>query len=419
MAGRLTLSVERDLQRGIMRGLSILQTCVLALTLPGNLALGSDLAESQPHETLFQDWKASTPKPSFSRSPLRRSFTVTPLYFRQDPQASQRLLDDGGLRDAMDLSLKSSFGDAVSAEGQIAYSAFDSKAERMNRESRNRLLRLKLDGGFSSFDYGAEYRSVGPSFRSRGGSSTFRRDQVGTEMWAGYKVGRLHLKATFSESADNVEEDPQRPRTTRTLAGPTLGITLPGSATLTLSYQRGTSHTTWGGRLPQEHWVDTYGTSFYLGRSSWDVYANSEYALSRNKLDTSLHSTAFFHQIGGSYHPTDSLHISPYLSLNEERSSWTVARTITPAATLSLTYALWSGGPSLSLSGEYSRTRITDGTYDVATTYIINSLVLPIANSKNTDLSFDVIHSQYSDLVYTMSSYDEVLGRVMFRVLAR
>jgi len=218
------------------------------------------------------------------------SLSIKPSYVDQDPRANIKLRDDGIQHDALDFLVRSALPGNLTGESQVAFSSFDSQTDKLYHEQKNRLLRFRLASDMGSFGYGAEYRSVGQGFRSPPGSN-WRLDQEGTETWASQAVGPLRLKALFANFWDNLEQDPRRPRTTKTLGGTALGITLPGGSVLNFSYQRGTSETVGGPskQAPQESWIEDMGASLYFyGGPIWDLTVSSSYSPSVNKQEGDL-----------------------------------------------------------------------------------------------------------------------------------
>jgi len=348
------------------------------------------------------------------------SLSIKPSYFDQDPRANIKLRDDGIQHDALDFLVKSSLPGNLTGESQVAFSSFDSQTDKLYHEQKNRLLRFRLASDMGSFGYGAEYRSVGQGFRRPPGSN-WRLDQEGTETWASQAVGPLRLKALFANFWDNVEQDPRRPRTTKTLGGTALGITLPGGSVLNFSYQRGTSETVGGPskQAPQESWIEDMGASLYFyGGPIWDLTVSSSYSPSVNKLDPSKKATSYYHAIAGSYRPTESITIMPSLSFSEERYSWQGLRTATPTAMISFSYAPPSRNLSLTTYGFYSRSKSSDGWYDVQTVNLINSLLIPFGKAKKQAIAFELVYNQYLDAVYRYGSSEELLGRILYKVAA-
>jgi len=348
------------------------------------------------------------------------SLSIKPSYFDQDPRAPMKLQDDGVQHDALDFLVKSALPGNVTGEGQVAFSSFDSQRDKLYHEQKNRLLRFRLGSDVDSFGYGAEYRSVGPSFRQAPGS-TWRLDQEGTEMWASQKFGPFRLKALFSNFRDNVAEDPRRPRTTKTLGGPALGISLPGGSMLGFSYQRGSSETVGGPttQAPQESWIADWGAwLYYYGGPKWDFTMLSNYSPSTNKVDPSKKVVSSYHQITGTYRPTGSITIMPSLSVSEDRYSWSGVRTTTPTAMLSFSYAPPSRALTLTTYGFYSRSKSDDGLYEVQSVNLINSLLIPLGKADKQAVSFELVYNQYRDAVYGYGSSEELIGRVVFKVAA-
>jgi hypothetical protein len=190
---------------------------------------------------------------------------------------------------------------------------------------------------------------------------------------------------------------------------------------LNLSYQRGSSETV-GGRKqqpPQENWIEDWGASlYYYGGPAWDFTISSNYSPSINKLDPSKKVSSYYYGFSGSYRPTGTITVVPYLDLSEQRYSGSDVRIITPTAMLSLSYFPPSGIMSLTTYGYYSRSKSSDGWYDVQTVNLINSLSLPLNKAKSKVLTLDFVCTQYLDRVYGSGSYEELLGRVMYTVKA-
>ncbi len=375
-------------------------------------------ARAEGNDYPLQGLSSSSPGGWDLKQWLGSSLSIKPTYYDQDPRAPIKLQDDGVQHDALDFLLKSSLLGNLTGESEVAFSSFDSQTDKLYHEQKNRLLRFRLASDVGSFGYGAEYRSVGQGFRRPPGSN-WRLDQEGTEMWASQAVGPLRFKTLFSNFWDNVEEDPRRPRTTKTLGGPALGITLPGGSVLNFSYQRGSSETVGGPNTqsPQESWIEDWGASlYYYGGPKWDFTIMSNYSPSTNKVDPSKKVASDYHNITGSYRPTESITIVPSLSFSEQRYSWSGVRTTTPTAMLSFSYAPPSRNLTLTTYGFYSRSKSSDGFYDVQTVNVINSLVLPFGKAKEKAISFDIVYNQYLDAVYHHGSYDELLGRILYKV---
>jgi hypothetical protein len=348
------------------------------------------------------------------------SFSVNPVYRSMDPRGGIKLMDDGlqgpaGFqRDALDLSFKGSLPGGLRGEGQFASTAATSQAEKWFRQYRNQLSRLRMSGSSGSLEYGGEYRSIGPGFR-RGPGMNWRLDQEGGESWISQSFGLFKIKGMFSEFHDNLDEDPGKPRNTRRLGGTALSVSLPWDTSLSISYQRGTLQTVGGrSRLMEDNSVNTYGASLYSWHSMWDASLSTEFSEATNILDSSRRANYFYHEASATFRPTEDFYIMPSLSLMQEHHSWDGLQTLTPMAMIALTYTHPSRLFSLSSYGYYSRTTASDGSYDVKTANFVTSLEVPL--SSNTSISFDVMFNQYKDRVYNVNSYQETLGRVMYRV---
>ena len=398
----------------------VFRTIVLALCLwLSGAGVGADV-RAEGTDSLLRGLSSSTVGGWDLPKSLGSSFSIKPSYFDTDPRANIKLLDDGVKRDALDFLVKSSMPVNLTGEGEVAVSSFNSQTEKLYHQQRNQLLRFRVAGDLSSFSYGAEYRSVGQGFRRPPGAN-WRPDQEGTETWASQTFGPVRLKALFSNFWDNVEQDPRRPRTTKTLGGTALGFTLPGGSVLNFSYQRGSSETVGGPskQPPQESWIEDLGASlYYYGGPAGDFTVSSNYSPSANKLDPTQKVSSYYHAITGSYRPTESITIMPSLSFSEDRYSWQGLRTATPTAMISFSYAPPSRNLSVTTYGFYSRSKSSDGWYDVQMINLINSLVFPFGKTKEKAISFELVYNQYLDAVYRNGSSEELIGRVLYKIAA-
>jgi len=108
----------------------------------------------------------------------------------------------------------------------------------------------------------------------------------------------------------------------------------------------------------------------------------------------------------------------PSLSFSEERYSWQGLRTATPTAMISFSYAPPSRNLSLTTYGFYSRSKSSDGWYDVQTVNLINSLLIPFGKAKKQAIAFELVYNQYLDAVYRYGSSEELVGRILYKVAA-
>ena len=343
------------------------------------------------------------------------SFSVKPIYKQTDPRGTIKLMDDGIQRDALDFSFNSSLPAGLKGEGQFASTSANSQTEKWFRQYRNQLARLRISGSSGSLEYGGEYRSIGPGFRRTPGTN-WRLDQEGGESWISQAFGPVKTKGMFSEFHDNLEEDPHRPRNTRLLGGTAFSLSLPGSTAFErVVSTRGYLQTVGGpARLMEENSVNSYGASLYSSHPTWDASISTDYLQATNVVDPSRQTNMFYHDATVTLRPTENLWIVPSISLMQEDRNWTGGQILTPMAMIAFSYTEPSRLFSLSSFAYYSRSLANDGSYDLRTMNIITSLEIPLTS--NTSLSFDVMFNHYKDAVYNTYSYQETLGRVMYRV---
>jgi hypothetical protein len=353
------------------------------------------------------------------QSRFRDALSVKPRYFNRDPHAAVRLLDDGVQRDAMDLSINSKLPAGLTGEGEVAFNSFDSQRERLSGERKKSLLRFKLSGDTGFFGYGSEFRSVGQGFRRPSGGS-LRVDQEGTQSWVERKFGWVSLQAINSEFWNNVDADPRRPRTITSLNGTTASLSIPSWPSLSLSFMTGTAETGGGPmRWTQESTVQQYSASLYYWRPTWDISVTSMLMPSRDKILPERQMDSVYHEVSFSYRPTDYITITPYLSYSEERYKWTGTQSMSPMAMLSVSWSSLFNMLDFYSYSLYNRSKSTDGYMDTTSIMSINSFMYQLGEKKGDRyLSFDVLYNRYSDTIYRASSYEEVLGRIMFTISA-
>jgi hypothetical protein len=397
----------------VLNGLILV--CVILLGMPGR----ASARETGMPDSADQAMARLSPQASASWDLQREfgsSFSVTPVYKPTDPRGTIKLMDDGIQHDALDFSFKNSLPAGLRGEGQFASTSANSQTEKWFRQYRNQLARFRMTGSSGSLEYGGEYRSVGPGFRGALGTN-WRLDQEGSESWISQTVGPFKIKGMFSEFHDNLEEDPHRPRNMRMQGGSALSLDLPGRTTLSVSYQRGTLQTVGGpSRLMEDNTVNTYGASVYSWHPAWTASIATEFSQATNVADSSRQTNLFYHAASATLRPTENLWIGPTISLMQEQHTWTGGQTLTPMAMLWVSFTAPSKLFSLSSYAYYSHSKTNDGSYDVRTMNAITSLEIPLTS--NTSISFDVLFYQYKDTVYNTNSYQETLGRVMYRLFA-
>jgi len=212
----------------------------------------------------------------------QNALTVKTQYFEKAAEAptplSAQNQAQGQLRA---LATSSIFDRLLGAEGELAYSSFNSKSLGGLGEEPNRMIRFGLKGEWAEYMYGAEYRSVGKDFTNLAGPK-FTGDQKGGELWAQKKFGIFTARMSLSDFTNNVAGDSLLPQITRLQGGASISVAQPSWPVLSLFYILGSQ---WSANEhsdfhPQTGSFDSFGASMNYKTAQWDTTLASTYALS-------------------------------------------------------------------------------------------------------------------------------------------
>jgi hypothetical protein len=312
----------------------------------------------------------------------------------------------------------------LTAEGEMAYSPVDEfYGQQGFREYRPQMYRINLGGQWLGFEYGAKYLSVDEDFEKlQGVKLDMENDKAGREVWLSRSIGVFKIKTFLSDYWDNVDFNPNRPRTRKTEGGAALDIALPSLPLISLSYSRGSSSTSRrpDGADPTSESVQSFYGYIFYGRSKWDVSVSTGYYLSQDKLQSDSKGEIFYSELTASYRPTDSIIISPGIGFTSETYKWLGggAEYTTPTASLSLSYYPEDKPFGFSTYAYYSRYKGNDGYTDASTlngsgemTWKLGKTIL---GDHSISLTFGYYH--YLDAVYSTGSYKDFSVQVAYKV---
>ena len=290
-------------------------------------------------------------------------------------------------------------------------------------ESDNQLEIFRLKQKFNSFNCGMEYRYVGDNlndpkdYKKKTEIKTktdFKSDQEGLEIWGEKQFGPIGLKPFFSRFYDNVDRDPNQTQMLTKEYGLEMNYkvySLP--VYLSVSHSRGESESTIEPDTSeyQGKQKETYGGSlYYYGGKAFNMTASSSYSPSQDLEDPNKETKIFWHEITTTIRPLSNLFITPTVSYGEYRYLWYGERTENPCASLCVTYIRLLDVIDLSLWGEYSRMRNTDGYQDAETlsTSLGISWNANYCSFPRIRCCLDFGYDQYDDKIYQSSSYDSL-----------
>ena len=302
--------------------------------------------------------------------------------------------------------------------GELGYSPFDVTSQEDARQHGHGLLDMNLKGSLEGLGYGVEYFSLGQGYTKPAGSK-LKPDQEGSQAWLESRAGPMRLKTLVTEYWDNVEGNPHRPRTIKSLMGPAVDLTLPSGVVWGLSYLEGSMQhvTPERSAFQRESRLQSYGSYVFYGRTLWDATISSQYLPSRDHNNSMKETIGSYHEISATVRPTSFLTVEPALSLSQEEYKWSGTRSETPSAMLSIIVKPLSSAYSLVSTGYYSRNITTDGYWDARTLSVSASVSrLFTGRTGPKALSFTVLYNRYDDVVYRDSSYRDIQGRVIWRM---
>jgi len=307
---------------------------------PGTLEFFSPSQSSLPPFVMGRRIGTSKPGKSLVLLNLgKNSLTVKTQYFENIEAASGLTTENQAQGQLSALATSSIIDRLLTAEGELAYSSFNSQSVSSEYlgglgDENHRLFRFGAKGAWADFMYGAEYRSVGKDFINLSGAK-FAADQEGGELWVQRKFDLFTVKTSLSDFTNNVGEDPTLPQMTTFQGGANLSYARPSWPVFSVFYSKGSqsSANEPSGFHPRTGSIDTVGTSLYYQASKWDTTLSSTYSLSDMTVK-----------------PAGRYHLSPY-----------EVQTNTPVLSLALNYRPSILPVQMSTFGSYTHTEAGDG----------------------------------------------------------
>ena len=291
----------------------------------------------------------------------------------------------------------------------------------ISNEPDKQLSIFRLKQQSNSFFYGVEYRCVGKDlknlndYKKKTNTKTnidLKDDQEGVEIWGTKKIGPIGLKTFFSRFWNNVDRDPKQTHLTANKYGIEMNYkfdSLPIYFSLSHSRLQSESTVESNSLEYQAEEKETYGGSlYYYGGKAFNMTASSSYSPSQDLVDPNKVTYSYWHAISASIIPLSNLTITPTVSFGEYQYLWYGEQTENPSISLSITRSRLLNMIDLSLWGEFSRSRSTDGYQDAET---LNTSVEINWDAKylffsKARFSLDLGYDQYDDKIYQSSSYD-------------
>lgn len=300
----------------------------------------------------------------------------------------------------------------LTAEGELAYHATETSAGL--GDSRQRLLRFGLSGAEGPFRYGASFRIAGTGFTSL-------QDQANREVCGEWQWGLARFRSSLSETWNNLENDPRRPRLTQAQGRLALTIAPPSWPELNLSYARSTSSTSLEPNASAAHRSEseTLEAALSHGGATWSSRLSTLYSITTDRLHPGVETVGQSYGWSGTYRPTSALTIGPSLTLREDLQRWTGVRLDTPSASLSVSYV---PDPVINLSafGSYSHSQSSDNLVD-STSYKAKTVLSWTSESRSwlrQTLLFEAGYANALDAVHARVT-EELSGLVRLQLAGR
>jgi hypothetical protein len=222
-------------------------------------------------------------------------------------------------------------------------------------DAAQRMIRLGLTGTTGAIRYGMVSRSAGHAFYNG-------PDQARREAWGEWTSGWATLRSSIGQQWNNVTEDSTRSRLEQTYGRIGFVWKRPVWPEITLTYAHNSLNSTLEplGVAPQRSHSHILESAVAYTGISWNIRLASSYILGKDLLRGGSESTVRMQLFTATFHPLDTLAISPTLGYREEVQDWSGIRIHSPSASVSLQYRQ-SQQILLSAMGNYSGIRSSDG----------------------------------------------------------
>lgn len=346
--------------------LQIILFNIILLTVPGH-------AKAEQPDQISERWAAlfsgqeSSDRATHSAASLSQT-NLTPTFFAM-PVVSTRLRDlspetdqprTRGLQAATtwlkgkmttEAELANNQGGPAWLQGRIPDNTYDQMSDRM--------VRVGMTGTAGIMRYGMTYRSAGQAFLN--GPDTAIR-----EVWGEWKYGGTTLRSTFGQQWNNVAGDAARSRLEQTYGRVGVGWSKPAWPSLTLTYARNSLSSTLNpiGIAPQRNHNHTLEAALAYNSARWNATLASSYIIGSDLLRNGAESNVKMQLFAASFHPLNTLTITPTLIYREEQQEWSGVRTDSPSASLALQYKQ-SQRLLITAMGNYAGIRSSDRLIDL------------------------------------------------------
>ncbi len=250
------------------------------------------------------------------------------------------------------------FRNKVTLGAEYARSDFDGDISDTTASRRDSAWRV--GGTFRSgiVQAGAVYRFIGGAFNPIG-FQYFANDRRGLEANVGLSKGRFSLSGTFQSMQDNVKDDAERDTTANTNGNLSFMWTVSDKVSLNLGYQRSeqdTSRENATPLFPQDSRTEQVSGAVMVSFSpSASLNLQLANATASSKSSPPCNNTGLNLNLGGAFRVGSILSISPTLGYANAKNRFTGERQLTYNSFLSAEVTIVPEWFTTSLQGGYSR----------------------------------------------------------------
>jgi len=350
-------------------------------------------------------------------------------YMEQAPIGIEGVLDLDGQKAGLNLRADASLTNGkLNVYGEWDYGAFEPRSGYAFGQDRKRLFIVGLEGNEGWLSYGARHGFAGHDYKTEFDTREkkkvpFKPGKSETAFWARWGFGDLAVKGSVSESWDNLESDPDKPRVTDRWTGAMLEYTFSSRPYVgySLGYFRGTRRSS---REPlgynrHDEPMERLESTFDYAGGSWNASLYTSYArVGQAQRSSRLPTNTLMHYLSASFYPIESFSITPTLGYYSENYSQFDARTVNRSASLAMFYQPADHNIRYTAFGSYDSERNPTWDIERRSYYLDGGLTWSLGDSSidRKSLSLGFAYNHYMDAVYSETNSEDLSLWLVFRV---
>lgn len=324
-------------------------------------------ADARPVESFFH-FRFAKRTLKFKTSYFEKKFSPDPL---SGENKRRRVLSVLGSSELV--------GELLKGESEFAYNPFTPGTMEGFGKPIAKLFRFRLAGKWNVDGYGAEFLSADKGFMNLKGSEA-RRSARTVRAWGEHGFGPVRVKATVAQLWENVDEDSNRPRMTK-------------SALVSAKYTK----------------------------SKWRTTLSSDYRTRRDDFSGGDTTAFLSHELKTLYRPVSGLSFSPRLKYAQKWNRTERIRTRSPSLSMVIDYRTWRDVLKIKGFVSYAWSRSSDGltdTRDFKTTAKMLWNLGGLFRTRQSRLSFEISYKHRVDHIMRANSGGEFSTKLLLAVLS-